>query len=121
MPAHLQYFADRFTHHLNRLALSVQTLDCLAERAKTKRYQIISQFSPVLAAKAAGFPECSHLKSFGQFGLLSRCTVIAAKVEAKWTACGHQPFWRGERNFTLQADGKTVAFLLIAVVIFLTR
>ena len=69
----------------------------------------MSQFSTILAGAAARFPECSHLKSFGQFGVLSRCTVVSADFNERMTACGFQLIWSvNGKQFTLQADAKTI-------------
>ena len=58
LPAHFQYYDDKNAHNFNRLAAKLQVLDCQLEQDKFQRIQMLSIFSPVLAAKAMGFPEC---------------------------------------------------------------
>ena len=79
-------------------------MECAAERAPTDRLRVLSNFSPVLAAKAAKLPECYHLKSFGD-GLVSRCVIVKADFSPRWTKCGFQPYFKANPDRTLESDG----------------
>ena len=82
LPAHFQYYDDKNTHDFNRLSTNLQVLDCQLEQDKLQRVQMLSVFSPVLAAIVVGFLGCFHLQSFGTFRLLSRCEATKVGLDA---------------------------------------
>lgn len=71
--AHFQFYEDRATDRLQVLADELQYTDCQADLRNLVTLQLKSLFSPLLAAKAAGFSECHRLEAYDQTRILIRC------------------------------------------------
>ena len=68
---------------LNELAAEIGYLDCLVERGKEERVQLLSHFSGVLAAEALGFMNCHSIKGHRRTAILSQCEPSSTPSEER--------------------------------------
>ena len=103
---HFNYYENQIVGHLNRVQQEIKQQDCRNDFEHTYSVLQMSQFSPLLAAQFAGYPDCYALQSFGPTGILTKCEAKNVTFTHEITGnCGYQPVFG---NYTIALDGKTL-------------
>ncbi len=107
LPGHLQYMADTSVDHENRIADSLNILECRTSKDRLNQLYTLSKMSGIMAARSLKMDNCQSLESFGSTGVIRQCRPVNIDFGVDNTSrCGPQP---KSGDYGISSDG----FLLI--------
>lgn len=78
--------------------------DCHGDQTRAALIQVFSSYSPLLAAKVAGFEKCLNRNSYGEFVGSKKCVAKSVEVGGLETPCETKPYWREDNQWTISLD-----------------
>lgn len=96
----MQFYEDKNVERFSQITTDLSQYDYLQDQLRALSLQLVSQYSPILAAKFLSFKNCEKLYAYGNTGFLTKCRPKNVSLSAVKTPCGSEPVFilNGEKG-----------------------